>query len=241
LSSHAPELQVEDLAVPDEVEKEPSAEVLLGEEEVLADLIAEPQGAVLMELTDVPLVVEMDPMRQYLHEIGRVPLLTHTEEIELARRMEAGEEARLCLEADTALDDRERRGLQRIVEDGQEAKQQLIEANLRLVVSVAKKYHNSKMSLLDLIQEGNTGLIRGSEKFDYRKGFKFSTYATWWIRQSISRALADQGRNIRLPVHMTEMVKNLRGRGEAWGRSWAGKPALGSSRKRWDLGGIRRG
>lgn len=219
MSGHTSEPQIEEpLALDEMLEEEPTEEVLLGEDEGLADLTAEPETPVLMELTDVSLAVSMDPMRQYLHEIGRIPLLTHTEEIELARRMEAGEEARQSLEADMALDDRARRSLQRTVEDGEAAKQHLIEANLRLVVSVAKKYHNARMTMLDLIQEGNTGLIRATEKFDYRKGFKFSTYATWWIRQSMSRALADQGRNIRLPVHVTETMNKLMRTGRSLGQ-----------------------
>jgi len=219
LSGHTLKPQVEEHSVLDEVlEEEPSEDVLLDEEEVLADLKVQPEVTVLTELMDVPLAVSMDSMRQYLHEIGRIPLLTHTEEIELARRMEAAEEARQRLEVDTALDDRARRGLQRMVGDGRAAKQHLIEANLRLVVSVAKKYHNARMSMLDLIQEGNAGLIRATEKFDYRKGFKFSTYATWWIRQSMSRALADQGRNIRLPVHVTETMNKLSRTGRSLGQ-----------------------
>ncbi|GGK42263.1 RNA polymerase sigma-A factor [Deinococcus malanensis] len=161
------------------------------------------------ELTDHPSVVSSDPVRQYLHEIGRVPLLTVTEEIELARRMEAGQETRAQLETEVDLDERARRRLQRTVEDGDLAKQQLIEANLRLVVSIAKKYTNRGMGFLDLIQEGNQGLIRGAEKFEYRRGFKFSTYATWWIRQAINRAIADQARNIRIPVHMVETINKL--------------------------------
>ncbi|GGK41002.1 RNA polymerase sigma-A factor [Deinococcus malanensis] len=161
------------------------------------------------ELADHPVIVSNDPVRQYLHEIGRVPLLTVTEEIDLARRMEAGQEARTQLETVSDLEERERRRLQRTVEDGDHAKQQLIEANLRLVVSIAKKYANRGMGLLDLIQEGNQGLIRGAEKFEYRRGFKFSTYATWWIRQAVNRAIADQARNIRIPVHMVETINKL--------------------------------
>jgi|GEM_PF-726224 len=151
----------------------------------------------------------MDPVRQYLHEIGRVPLLTPEEEISLARRVEEGQAARARLEADENLGDRERRGLQRQAEDGDAAKQSLIEANLRLVVSLAKKYANRGLGLLDLIQEGNTGLIRAVEKFEYRRGFKLSTYATWWIRQALSRAIADKSRTIRVPVHMVETINRL--------------------------------
>jgi len=161
------------------------------------------------DLADHPVTVSHDPVRQYLHEIGRVPLLTVAEEIELARRMEAGQEARVRLETSADLDERERRQLQRTLKDGDLAKQQLIEANLRLVVSIAKKYTNRGMGFLDLIQEGNHGLIRGAEKFEYRRGFKFSTYATWWIRQAVNRAIADQSRNIRIPVHMVETTNKL--------------------------------
>ncbi|UBV44628.1 sigma-70 family RNA polymerase sigma factor (plasmid) [Deinococcus taeanensis] len=161
------------------------------------------------ELEGHPVTISNDPVRQYLHEIGRVPLLTVAEEIELARRMEAGQAARAELEREIDLEDRARRHLQRTGEDGDLAKQQLIEANLRLVVSIAKKYTNRGMGFLDLIQEGNQGLIRGAEKFEYRRGFKFSTYATWWIRQAINRAIADQSRNIRIPVHMVETMNKL--------------------------------
>ena len=151
-----------------------------------------------------------DPVRQYLQEIGRVKLLTLEEEINLARRIEDGEEARRRLaEEINELADRERRGLQRVVEDGELARQHLIEANLRLVVSIAKKYNGRGMSFLDLIQEGNQGLIRAVEKFEYRRRYKFSTYATWWIRQAINRAIADQSRTIRIPVHMVETINKL--------------------------------
>jgi RNA polymerase primary sigma factor len=140
-----------------------------------------------------------DPVRMYLKEIGRVPLLSMEQEKSLAMRIEAGEmELRKNGTADSA-----------IVADGEEAKRQLTEANLRLVVSIAKKYVGRGMLFLDLIQEGNLGLIRAVEKFDYRKGYKFSTYATWWIRQAITRALADQARTIRIPVHMVETINRL--------------------------------
>jgi RNA polymerase primary sigma factor len=140
-----------------------------------------------------------DPVRMYLKEIGRVPLLSMEQEKSLAMRIEAGElEAR-----------RDGAGDSRIVDTGEEAKRQLTEANLRLVVSIAKKYVGRGMLFLDLIQEGNLGLIRAVEKFDYRKGYKFSTYATWWIRQAITRALADQARTIRIPVHMVETINRL--------------------------------
>src|SRR6266496_139366 len=141
-----------------------------------------------------------DPLRMYLREIGRVPLLSAEEEVRLARRMERG---RLELIKSPLSRD------YRIVEDGEDAQRRLTEANLRLVVSVAKKYIGRGMSLLDLIQEGNIGLIRAVEKFDYTKGYKFSTYATWWIRQAITRAIADQARTIRIPVHMVETINRL--------------------------------
>lgn len=193
----------EDLESLDEPEEE-----LTGEEPA-AEAEDSPSEETWSELVDHPVIVSNDPVRQYLHEIGRVPLLTVTEEIDLARRMEAGQEARTQLETEHELGERERRRLQRTVEDGEHAKQQLIEANLRLVVSIAKKYANRGMGLLDLIQEGNQGLIRGAEKFEYRRGFKFSTYATWWIRQAVNRAIADQARNIRIPVHMVETINKL--------------------------------
>jgi RNA polymerase primary sigma factor len=151
-----------------------------------------------------------DPVRQYLQEIGKVKLLTLEEEISLARRYEEGREAKARLEQEgDTLPERTKRGLMRVVEDGELAKGQLTEANLRLVVSVAKKYRNRGMSFMDTVQEGNQGLIRAVEKFDYRKGFKFSTYATWWIRQAVNRAIADQGRTIRIPVHMGETLNKL--------------------------------
>jgi RNA polymerase primary sigma factor len=152
-----------------------------------------------------------DGVRQYLSEIGRVPLLTLEEEISLARRIEEGEAAKHELEAHgDQLDERARRNLVRRGQDGDLARQGLTEANLRLVVSLAKKYTNRGMNFLDLIQEGNQGLIRAVQKFEYKRGFKFSTYATWWIRQAINRAIADQSRTIRIPVHMTESVNKLK-------------------------------
>jgi RNA polymerase primary sigma factor len=154
-----------------------------------------------------------DPVRMYLKEIGKVPLLTAAEEIDLAMKIEAGvaatEELDRAEEEGIELDRREKRRLSRIEQVGIDAKQQLIEANLRLVVSIAKRYVGRGMLFLDLIQEGNLGLIRAVEKFDYTKGFKFSTYATWWIRQAITRAIADQARTIRIPVHMVETINKL--------------------------------
>ncbi len=154
-----------------------------------------------------------DPVRMYLKEIGKVPLLTAAEEIDLAMKIEAGvaatEELERAEDEGAELDRREKRRLGRIEQVGLDAKQQLIEANLRLVVSIAKRYVGRGMLFLDLIQEGNLGLIRAVEKFDYTKGFKFSTYATWWIRQAITRAIADQARTIRIPVHMVETINKL--------------------------------
>ena len=154
-----------------------------------------------------------DPVRMYLKEIGKVDLLTASEEVDLAMKIEAGLEATEKLEAADAgeleLTRAEIRRLTRIENVGLEAKQALISANLRLVVSIAKRYVGRGMLFLDLIQEGNLGLIRAVEKFDYQKGFKFSTYATWWIRQAITRAIADQARTIRIPVHMVETINKL--------------------------------
>ncbi|WNZ11617.1 RNA polymerase sigma factor [Streptomyces sp. 11x1] len=150
-----------------------------------------------------------DLFRQYLREIGRIPLLTAAEEVELARRVEAGlfAEERLGnardLDTELALD------LDKLVVMGRMAKRRLIEANLRLVVSVAKRYVGRGLTMLDLVQEGNLGLIRAVEKFDYARGYKFSTYATWWIRQAMSRALADQARTIRVPVHVVELINRV--------------------------------
>ena len=150
-----------------------------------------------------------DPVRLYLKEIGKVPLLNAEQEVDLAKRIEAGLFAaeKLLLEPD--LSAALRRDLERVAADGTVAKRALVEANLRLVVSIAKRYVGRGMLFLDLIQEGNVGLIRAVEKFDYARGYKFSTYATWWIRQAITRAVADQARTIRIPVHMVETINKL--------------------------------
>jgi RNA polymerase primary sigma factor len=150
-----------------------------------------------------------DPVRQYLKEIGRVPLLTAEQEVDLAKRIEAGLFAAEKMATSTALPAALIRDLCAVEMDGVAAKRALVEANLRLVVSIAKRYVGRGMLFLDLIQEGNLGLIRAVEKFDYTKGFKFSTYATWWIRQAITRAIADQARTIRIPVHMVETINKL--------------------------------
>jgi len=199
------------------------------------DLEAVPELESLVEARDDALKAPTnDPVRMYLKEIGRVPLLTAADEVMLAKKIEAGIEAsdhlsqdRRAVEAErlmalavkAAIDgrigdpngvrDRSREVLRQIEREGQLAKKKLIEANLRLVVSIAKRYVGRGMLFLDLIQEGNLGLIRAVEKFDYTKGFKFSTYATWWIRQAITRAIADQARTIRIPVHMVETINKL--------------------------------
>ncbi|WP_113704675.1 RNA polymerase sigma factor [Nonomuraea lactucae] len=150
-----------------------------------------------------------DSVHTYLKSIGRRTLLTAAQEVELARRIEGGLYAEYKLETDTSLSPTAREELELVVRDGKEAKDHMLEANLRLVVSVAKKYTDRGMSLLDVVQEGNLGLIRAVEKFDYTKGFKFSTYAMWWIRQAIQRGFADSARTIRLPVHVLEMLSKL--------------------------------
>ena len=154
-----------------------------------------------------------DPVRMYLKEIGRVPLLSAEEEVSLAKRVEAGLLARERLEELAGVDSpaatAERARIDGAIADGLDAKKQLIQANLRLVVSIAKRYVGRGMLFLDLIQEGNLGLMRAVDKFDYTKGFKFSTYATWWIRQAITRAIADQARTIRIPVHMVETINKV--------------------------------
>ena len=150
-----------------------------------------------------------DPVKDYLKQIGKVALLNAELEVELAKRIEAGLFAEEKLATAKSLSPAERRDLTWVIKDGQRAKSHLLEANLRLVVSLAKRYTGRGMQFLDLIQEGNLGLIRAVEKFDYTKGYKFSTYATWWSRQAITRAMADQARTIRIPVHMVEVINKL--------------------------------
>src|ERR687895_2067476 len=151
-----------------------------------------------------------DLVRQYLREIGQYPLLNDIQEVELAKAIEDGEKALEKLEKSKRLSDKQRRELEAGVRIGRAAKRRFIQSNLRLVVSIAKKYSAAGLPLLDLIQEGNLGLMRAVEKFDYRRGFKFSTYATWWIRQAITRAIADKARTIRIPVHMVETLYRVR-------------------------------
>jgi RNA polymerase primary sigma factor len=169
------------------------------DESKLEEIEIEPLSA-LEALAEAEAESVDDPVRMYLREIGKVSLLTGEEEVSLAKRMEFGEMSERSANGSRDVD---------MIHDGIEARRQLTEANLRLVVSVAKKYLGRGMSLLDLVQEGNIGLIRAVEKFDYHKGYKFSTYATWWIRQAITRAIADQARTIRIPVHMVETINKL--------------------------------
>jgi RNA polymerase primary sigma factor len=150
-----------------------------------------------------------DSVHTYLKSIGRTSLLTAEQEVDLAKRIEAGLFAEHKLDTDPDLSPEFRRDLELVAEDGRRAKSHMLEANLRLVVSVAKKYSDRGLSLLDVVQEGNLGLIRAVEKFDYTKGYKFSTYAMWWIRQAIQRGFADSARTIRLPVHVLEMLSKL--------------------------------
>ncbi|HEX4700044.1 MAG TPA: RNA polymerase sigma factor RpoD, partial [Actinomycetes bacterium] len=172
---------------------------------------------IVPSLDDAGPSASADLVRVYLREIGRVSLLTAADEVDLAKRVEAGVFAAERLERLEAVDGTDtsttgaalRRDLLAVVLDGQKAKQRLIESNLRLVVSIAKRYAGRGLPFLDLIQEGNLGLIRAVEKFDYTRGFKFSTYASWWIRQAVSRAVADQARTIRIPVHMVETVNRI--------------------------------
>jgi RNA polymerase primary sigma factor len=185
------------------ITEEPSVEELKAEE------AEEPEPP---SLDDAGPSASADLVRVYLREIGRVALLTAADEVDLAKRVEAGvfaAERISLLESSASPDPGMRRDLLAVVGDGQRAKQRLIESNLRLVVSIAKRYAGRGLPFLDLIQEGNLGLIRAVEKFDYTRGFKFSTYASWWIRQAVSRAVADQARTIRIPVHMVETVNRI--------------------------------
>ncbi len=182
--------------------------------EKINEVVAQKEQA---EATEMPLEKETldlrgipvdDTVSLYFREMARVPLLTPDEEVELAKRLERGREAQQCL-ARNGGDVIEKAQLWQQIEAGKEARDHLIRANTRLVISVAKKYVRQGIPFLDLIQEGNLGLMKAVDKFDYRRGYKFSTYATWWIRQAISRALADQGRTIRLPVHMSDRIRKL--------------------------------
>lgn len=193
-----------------EEESEPLGEADMGDMGDMVDMaeIAELEMEAVEDAFDLSQIEIDDSISLYLKEIGRVPLLTAEEEIDLAKRMERGRDSRRKLN-DGLEDWEERERLLWFVRDGQAAQEHLIKANSRLVVSVAKKYVGRGVPFLDLIQEGNIGLIRAVKKFDYRRGFKFSTYATWWIRQAVTRAIADQGRTIRVPVHMYEQINRL--------------------------------
>lgn len=162
-----------------------------------------------MNLEEVTETAVSDPVRMYLNEIGRYRLLTAQQEVELSMALEAGRRAQEKLEKDD-LSGEDAAMLRHTMHEGELAHRRLVEANLRLVVSIARRYVGRGLAMLDLIQEGNMGLMRAVERFDYRKGFKFSTYATWWIRQAISRAIADQGRTIRMPIHVLDVVNKLR-------------------------------
>ncbi|MER7930173.1 MULTISPECIES: RNA polymerase sigma factor [unclassified Streptomyces] len=199
-AAHHPETA--DPESPPELE-EPTAEAVETAEATEPDV--RPRGRVAAD-NGAP---SSDLFRQYLREIGRIPLLTAAEEVDLARRVEAGLFAEEKLGSAFDLDSQLAVDLDRLVVMGRMAKRRLIEANLRLVVSVAKRYVGRGLTMLDLVQEGNLGLIRAVEKFDYARGYKFSTYATWWIRQAMSRALADQARTIRVPVHVVELINRV--------------------------------
>jgi RNA polymerase primary sigma factor len=180
---------------------EPVAEQVIEKETVIVEPIREDADLTAIDIDD--------SISLYLKEIGRIPLLTAEQEVELSKRMEGGRIARRRLNKDGQLDVDERQELKAVIKDGKAAQEHLVKANSRLVVSVAKKYVGRGVPFLDLIQEGNIGLIRAVKKFDYRRGYKFSTYATWWIRQAVTRAIADQGRTIRVPVHMYEQINRL--------------------------------
>jgi RNA polymerase primary sigma factor len=193
---------------------DPAAAVVVGDavEEVDEDdepveVVVEDDGEPQAQLVSAGATA--DPVKDYLKQIGKVPLLNAEQEVELAKRIEAGLFAEEKLNSGEKLTVKLRKEFEWIAEDGRRAKNHLLEANLRLVVSLAKRYTGRGMLFLDLIQEGNLGLIRAVEKFDYTKGYKFSTYATWWIRQAITRAMADQARTIRIPVHMVEVINKL--------------------------------
>ena len=226
-----PEAELEDDAIDTDDEEDEEEEP---EKDAGADPVKATDGAALRERTQAGIHVKggfvvsdsdetdepvqqvtvagatADPVKDYLKQIGKVSLLNAAQEVDLARRIEAGlyAEYKLKNRADE-MTSKERRELHFLAQDGQQAKNHLLEANLRLVVSLAKRYTGRGMQFLDLIQEGNLGLIRAVEKFDYTKGYKFSTYATWWIRQAITRAMADQARTIRIPVHMVEVINKL--------------------------------
>ncbi|MFE2544812.1 RNA polymerase sigma factor [Actinacidiphila glaucinigra] len=208
--NHAAVHPEEPAGEPDEAEAQASAEAAaVAGSDPDPDPESDPDPGPVRRAADEVAGPSADLFRQYLREIGRIPLLTAEEEVELARRVEAGLFAEEKLNGTQDPDSRLAVDLDRLVVLGRMAKRRLIEANLRLVVSVAKRYVGRGLTMLDLVQEGNLGLIRAVEKFDYARGYKFSTYATWWIRQAMSRALADQARTIRVPVHVVELINRV--------------------------------
>jgi len=211
----AVEVDVVDATLTEDEVAEPAAKAKGAKSEGGSDFVwdEEESEALRQARKDAELTASADSVRAYLKQIGKVALLNAAEEVDLAKRIEAGlyaaERVRQAEDEGEKLATQMRRDLKWIVRDGERAKNHLLEANLRLVVSLAKRYTGRGMAFLDLIQEGNLGLIRAVEKFDYTKGYKFSTYATWWIRQAITRAMADQARTIRIPVHMVEVINKL--------------------------------
>jgi RNA polymerase primary sigma factor len=205
IEDDAPAQELAEGATEESSDDSPDGEIVWDEEEE--------SEALRQARKDAEMTASADSVRAYLKQIGKVALLNAEEEVDLAKRIEAGlyaaERLRQAEENGEKLSTQMRRDLRWIVRDGERAKNHLLEANLRLVVSLAKRYTGRGMAFLDLIQEGNLGLIRAVEKFDYTKGYKFSTYATWWIRQAITRAMADQARTIRIPVHMVEVINKL--------------------------------
>ncbi|WP_213450929.1 RNA polymerase sigma factor [Rhizomonospora bruguierae] len=205
--------EIEDVVVDEPAELAEAAQADAAQDSSDFEWDDEESEALKQARRDAELTASADSVRAYLKQIGKVPLLNAEQEVELAKRIEAGlyaaERLRAADESDEKLPTQLNRDLLWISRDGERAKNHLLEANLRLVVSLAKRYTGRGMAFLDLIQEGNLGLIRAVEKFDYTKGYKFSTYATWWIRQAITRAMADQARTIRIPVHMVEVINKL--------------------------------
>ncbi|MCA1822475.1 MAG: RNA polymerase sigma factor, partial [Pseudonocardia sp.] len=207
------DLPNDDVALASEGAEDPAEALDNGEQSRDFDWDEEEPEALRQARKDAELTASVDSVRAYLKQIGKIALLNAAEEVELAKCIEAGvyaaERVRGAEDATEKLSPQRRRDLCWIVRDGERAKNHLLEANLRLVVSLAKRYTGLGLPFLDLIQEGNLGLIRAVEKFDYTKGYKFSTYATWWIRQAITRAMADQARTIRIPVYMVEVINKL--------------------------------
>ena len=214
---NADDIDPAELAVVAVLEADLEADIAVDIAEAVADGDGEEASYVISDVDDTDEPVQTvtvagataDPVKDYLKQIGKVPLLNAEMEVDLAKRIEAGLFAEEMLNDGKKIEKKLSRDLEWIARDGRNAKNHLLEANLRLVVSLAKRYTGRGMLFLDLIQEGNLGLIRAVEKFDYTKGYKFSTYATWWIRQAITRAMADQARTIRIPVHMVEVINKL--------------------------------